>query len=131
MHLFTSVASHFFLSSLNFPLSLFKIFKSSLFLFFIDFLFSKIFRFLVLNCLNQDFLIFEPITLGKHVKSVIQMFVDFSLFSVFSQKSSKNSLSSHPKNFFRHSSILSTSSFTYSHVSSFSFFFMPFKGSES
>ena len=56
-----------------------------------------------MNVFNQDSFIFELVTFRGKVELMILVLVDFLRLSVFSQKSSKDSLSSHPENFGGHS----------------------------
>jgi hypothetical protein len=82
-----------------------------------------------MNMLNQDGFIFELVTFGSQIELMILVLVDLLGLSVFSEKSSENSLSSHPKNFGGHSGFTGTSSFTGTGVSTSSLFFQVSSGS--
>jgi len=45
---------------------------------------------------DKNSLVLELITLGSHVEEVIDMVIDLSLFTILSEQSSENSLSSDP-----------------------------------
>ena len=73
------------------------------------------------NSLDKDSSVFELITLWSKVKFVIQSAIDFLSFSVFSEQSSENSLSSHPKDFSGHSAFHRASAFTSTSMITFTF----------
>ena len=72
---------------------------------------------------NEDFFIFELVTLSGEIELVIELGIDFSLFSVFFEESPQHSLSSDPENLGGHTGVLASSSFTSTGVSASTFFF--------
>jgi len=69
---------------------------------------------------NQDSLVLELVTLGTDVEFVVLVLIDLLLGSIFSEESSKNSLSSDPKDLLGHSGLLGTSSLTVAAMSALS-----------
>lgn len=69
------------------------------------------------DVLDQSSLVLEGVTLGSQVQVVVQVLVNLAGVSVFSQQSSQNSQSSHPKDLGRHTGVSSTLSLTVTHVS--------------
>lgn len=59
----------------------------------------------------------EGVTLGRQVQLVVQVLVDLTGVSVFSQQSSQDSQSSHPDDLGGHTSVSGTLSLTVTHVS--------------
>lgn len=70
--------------------------------------------------LNKNGLVLELVTLRGKIEVVIDVSGDLLRLSVFSEKSSEDSLSSHPENFSWHSSVSGTLSFTKASMSSYS-----------
>ena len=89
-----------------------------------ELLFSDFFLFHFVDGLNQDRLVFELVTLGSQIEMMVDILGDFLGLSIFLEKSSKNSLSSHPKDLRGHSCVFGSLPLTMSVVSSFSFGFM-------
>ena len=104
---------------------------SSHFLFKGDSLLSELFGFFLLDGFNEDFFIFELVTLGGQVELVIELGIDLSLFSVFFEESSEDTLPSDPEDLGGHSGVLATSSLTTTGVSAPSLFFESSSGSGS
>lgn len=75
---------------------------------------------LLVDVLHQDTLVLEDVTLRLEVKLVVHVLVDLFLLSVLGQKSSENSLTSHPEELDGHSSVGSTESLTGASVSTLS-----------
>ena len=68
--------------------------------------------------LNQHRFVLEKVTLGAEIEVMVDILGDFLGLSVFLEKSSKDSLSAHPENLGRHSSVSGTLSLTETVVSS-------------
>ena len=89
--------------------------------------FSLLFEFLLKDLLllglvdgfNKNGLVFELVTLGSKVEMMINVGGDLLGFSVLSEKSSEDSLSSHPEDLRWHSSVSGTLSLTETVVSSY------------
>jgi len=89
--------------------------------------FSLLFEFLLKDLLllglvdgfNKNGLVFELVTLGSEVEVMINVGGDLLGFSIFSKKSSEDSLSSHPEDLRWHSSVSGTLSLTETVVSSY------------
>ena len=105
-------------------LSKFGVLLSSGFLLLGQLLGSDLLALALVDGFDQDLLVLELVTLRANVEFVVLMLVDLLLGSVFSQKSSKDSLSSDPEDLSGHSGFLGTSSFTVTAVSTFSSGFM-------
>ena len=73
---------------------------------------------------NQDTLVLELVTFGTQVEVMVDFLADLLGVSILSEKSSQNSLSSHPEDFLGHSGVLSSLSLTVTTMSSLSFGFM-------
>merc|ERR1712071_232021 len=67
---------------------------------------------LLVDELHQHTLVLEPITLGLHVKVVVQMAIDFLCFTIAFQQSPQHSHASNPHKLLGHTSIRSTLSLT-------------------
>ena len=67
---------------------------------------------------DEDGLVLEQVTLGGEVEVMVDILGDLLGLSVLSQKSSKDSLSSHPENLAWHSGVGGTLSLTIAGVSS-------------
>lgn len=93
------------------------------FLLFLHFLILCAFRLEFVDSFDQDFLVLELVTFGGKVESVVDVLVDLLGFSVFSEQSSQNTLSSDPQNFFWHTGVQCTLSFTCAGVSTKSLLF--------
>lgn len=81
-------------------------------------LLSLSFGFLGVDGLHQHSLVLELVTLGGRIQFVIKVLVDLLGLSVLSEKTAKNTLSSHPENLVRHTSIAGTFSLTEASVTS-------------
>jgi hypothetical protein len=68
---------------------------------------------------NQDGFVLELVTLGAEIEMMVDVLGDFLGFSVLLEKSSENSLSSHPEDLGRHSCVSGTLSLTETVVSSY------------
>jgi len=68
---------------------------------------------------NQDGFVLELVTLGAEIEMMVDVLRDFLGFSIFFEKSSENSLSSHPEDLGRHSCVSGTLSLTETVVSSY------------
>ena len=87
--------------------------------------FSLLFKLLLSNLLllhlvdgfDKDGLVLELVTLGGKVEVMVDISIDLLGFSIFSEESSKNSLSSHPEDLGWHSSVSGSLSLTHSIVS--------------
>jgi len=75
---------------------------------------------LLVDVLHQDSLVLEDVTLGLEVKLVVDVLVELLLLSVLGQKSSEDSLASHPHELDRHTRVSGTESLTGSGVSALS-----------
>jgi hypothetical protein len=93
---------------------------SSLSLFF-ELVFSDLLLLHLVDGFDQNVLVLEQVTLGGDVEMMIDVLVDLLGFSIFLKKSSEDSLSSHPQNLRRHSSVSGTLSLTIAVVSSYYF----------
>lgn len=100
------------------------ILSSSSFLLFFQLLFSDLFLFHLVDGFNQDTLVLELVTFGTQVEVMVDFLADLLGVSILSEKSSQNSLSSHPEDFLGHSGVLSSLSLTVTTMSSLSFGFM-------
>ena len=69
--------------------------------------------------LDQNRFVLELVTLGAEVEVMIDILGDLLGFSILLEKSSEDSLSSHPENLRRHSGVSSTLSLTETVVSSY------------
>ena len=76
------------------------------------------------NVFHQHTLVLEHITLGLHVQAVVEMFVNLARFTVFTQQTAQNTLSSHPNHRRRHARISGTTSLTRAHVATFALGFV-------
>ena len=103
---------------------LFGSLKLSSFLLLSKFLLEDFLLLHFVNSFNEDGLVLEEVTLASKVEMMVDLRSDFLGFSIFSKKSSKNSLSSHPKDLYWHSSVSGTLSLTESSMSSLSLGFM-------
>ena len=90
---------------------------SSLSLFFEE-LFSDLLLLHLVDGLDQYVLVLEEVTLGGEVEVMVDILGDLLSLSVLSQKSSKDSLSSHPENLPWHSRVGGTLPLTIPGVSS-------------
>merc|ERR1719191_2590024 len=75
---------------------------------------------LLVDVLHQDSLVLEDVTLGLEVKLVVDVLVELLLLSVLGQKSSEDSLASHPQELDGHTRVSGTESLTGSGVSALS-----------
>jgi len=73
---------------------------------------------------NKNELVLIKVTLSMQVEEMVDILSDLLGFSVLLEKSSKDSLSSHPEDLRGHSCVFGTSSLTMSLMSSLSFGFM-------
>jgi len=73
----------------------------------------------LVDSLNENGLVLELVTLGGKVEMMIDILVDFLGFSILLEESSENSLSSHPEDLGRHSSVSGTLSLTETRVSTY------------
>ena len=105
------------LSMVSLALLLSSLDLSSLSLFFEE-LFSDLLLFHLVDGLDQYVLVLEEVTLGSEVEVMVDILGDLLGLSVLSQKSSKDSLSSHPENLAWHSGVGGTLSLTIAGVSS-------------
>jgi len=105
-------------------LSCFGVLGSSGLLLFSQLVSLNLLSLLLVDGFNQDSLVLELVTLAGHVEEMIEMLIDFLGSSVFSQKSSEDSLSSDPEDLLWHSCFLGTLSLTGSGVSSLALGFM-------
>ena len=105
------------LSMISLALLLSSLDLSSLSLFFEE-LFSDLLLFHLVDGLDQYVLVLEEVTLGGEVEVMVDILGDLLGLSVLSQKSSKDSLSSHPENLAWHSGVGGTLSLTIAGVSS-------------
>lgn len=71
------------------------------------------------NGFNKNGLVFELVTLRGKIELMINSRADLLGLSIFSEKSSENSLSSHPEDLGWHSSVSGTLSFTETRMSSY------------
>jgi len=120
---FLSVCSDTFGEELSLgllSLSEFGVLLSSGFLLSSQLLNSDLLSLALVDGFDQDSLVLELVTLGLNVEFVVLMLIDLLLGSIFSQKSSKDSLSSHPEDLSGHSGFLGTSSLTLTTMSAFS-----------
>ena len=69
---------------------------------------------------DQNVLVLEQVTLGGDVEMMIDILVNLLGFSILLEKSSEDSLSSHPEDLGWHSSVLGTLSLTVSVMSAYS-----------
>ena len=105
------------LSMVSLALLLSSLDLSSLSLFFEE-LFSDLLLLHLVDGLDQHVLVLEEVTLGGEVEVMVDILGDLLGLSVLSQKSSKDSLSSHPENLAWHSGVGGTLSLTIAGVSS-------------
>lgn len=105
------------LSMVSLALLLSSLDLSSLSLFFEE-LFSDLLLLHLVDGLDQYVLVLEEVTLGGEVEVMVDILGDLLGLSVLSQKSSKDSLSSHPENLAWHSGVGGTLSLTIAGVSS-------------
>jgi len=75
---------------------------------------------LLVDSLNQDILVLELVTLGSQVKSMVHLSVDLLGVSIFPEKSTENTGSSHPDDLMWHTGISSTLPLSSANVSSLS-----------
>jgi len=95
-------------SLVGLSLSGFGVLGSSSFSLFSQLISLNLLALLLVDGFNQDSLVLELVTLAGHIEEMIQMLIDFLGFSVFSEESSENSLSSDPENLLWHSCFLGT-----------------------
>lgn len=93
--------------------------ESSGLLLLFELLFSDLLLLHLVDGLDEDGLVLELVTLGGEIEVVVDVLGDLLGFSVFSKKSSEDSLSSHPEDFLGHSGVLGTLSLTVSAVSAY------------
>ena len=89
-----------------------------------EFLFSLLLTLHLVDGFNQDSLVLELVTLGGQVEVMINVLGNLLCFSVLLEKSSEDSLSSHPENLAWHSGVLGTLSLTDAGVSALSLGFV-------
>jgi len=87
---------------------------------FFKLLFSDLFLLHLVDGFDQDVLVLEQVTLGGDVEMMIDILVNLLGFSILLEKSSEDSLSSHPEDLGWHSSVLGTLSLTVSVMSAYS-----------
>jgi hypothetical protein len=83
------------------------------------FLFEDLLLLHLVDGFNKNGLVFELVTLSSKVEMMINVGADFLGFSIFSKKSSEDSLSSHPEDLGWHSSVSGTLSFTHTSMSTY------------
>ena len=88
---------------------------------FFELLFSDLLLLHLVDGLNQYILVLEQVTLGGKVEMMVDILGDLLSLSILSQKSSKDSLSSHPEDLSWHSGVGGTLSLTIAGVSSCNF----------
>ena len=89
-----------------------------------QFLLSLLFCLHLVDCLDQNSLVLKLVTLGCKVEVMVNVLGDLLSLSVLFEKSSENSLSSHPENLGWHSCVSGTLSLTNTSVSSLSLGFV-------
>ena len=93
------------------------VFESSGLLLLSELLLSDLLLLHLVDGLDQHSLVFVEVTLGSEVEVMVDVLGDLLCFSVFPQKSSQHSLSSHPQHLLGHSCVLGTLSLTMAGVS--------------
>ena len=93
---------------------------SSGFLLLFELLFTDLLLLHLVDGLDKNGLVLVEVTLGANVEVMIDILGDLLSLSVFSEESSKNSLTSHPEDLGRHTGGLLTLPFTHTGVSSLS-----------
>ena len=87
---------------------------------FFELLFSDLLLLHLVDGFDQNVLVLEQVTLGGDVEMMIDILVNLLGFSILLEKSSEDSLSSHPEDLGWHSSVLGTLSLTVSVMSAYS-----------
>ena len=82
--------------------------------------FSDLFLLHLVDGFDKDGLVLELVTLGGEVEVMVDVSVNLLCLSIFSEKSSKDSLSSHPEDLDRHSSVSGSLSLSHTGVSALS-----------
>lgn len=107
------------LSVVSLCLLLLSLFSSGLSLS-LKLLFTDLLLLHLVDGLNENGLVLEEITLGSKIEVMVDILGDLLGFSIFTEKSTKDSLAAHPKDLDGHTGVLGTLSLTETVVSSLS-----------
>ena len=88
---------------------------------FLELSFSDLFLLHLVDGFNQDSLVLELVTLGGEIEMMVDISVDLLGLSIFLEKSSEDSLSSHPQDLDWHSSVSSSLSLSETGVSAYNY----------